>query len=295
MALLDSLPYLSAETWGHIFSVLIILFITLVVASSINAIMKRKFNRIMAARRKGKMIKDPTKFAFARRLVIAMIYIVGSAFAIFTIPQLKTVSLSLLGGVGFVAVILGIAAQKAFSNIVAGVFIASSEPYRLGDYITVNETYGNVEDITLRHTILKTWDDNRVIIPNSKMDEAYIINHSIEDEHILATLDMGISYDSDIDKAKKLMADAAIKHPKFRHIEKDYDYLTPDEKVKIRVTSLGDFAVNLRMYFWADNKPESFKMSCDLREIIKKRFDNEGIEIPFPYRTIVYKKDIKKR
>lgn len=146
----------------------------------------------------------------------------------------------------------------------------------------------------MRHTIIRTWDNRRIVVPNSKIDEQEIVNFSLKEEKVLWTINIGISYDSDIDKAKKIMTDEAMKHP-----SNLVNQLTKKEGKEygsfVRVTECGDFAVNLRLYFWAEEAWVAWRTGYDLIESIKKEFDKKGIEIPFPYRTIVYKKDLERK
>jgi len=145
--------------------------------------------------------------------------------------------------------------------------------------------YGTIEDITLRHTAIRTWQNKRLIIPNSRISEETIINWTIGDLTVLWKVDFGISYDSDIDLARSIILDEINKHPDVMHEQ--------DREAKVRVTELGDFAVNLRALFWAPDRPTAWGTGAEIRESVKKRFDREGVEIPFPYRTVVFKKDMK--
>jgi small-conductance mechanosensitive channel len=100
---------------------------------------------------------------------------------------------------------------------------------------------------------------------------------------------MGISYDSDIDLAKSIMKDEILKHPLFVDNRTEEQIEEGEDIVPVRVIMMGESSVNLRAWSWAENPPDAFVMGCDLLESIKKRFDKEGIEIPFPHRTLVYK------
>jgi small-conductance mechanosensitive channel len=192
---------------------------------------------------------------------------------------------------------VGFAAQQVFSNVISGIFIAVFKPFRVGDNISVNGERGTVDDITLRHTVIKTWKNEYEIIPNSKISEENIINYSIKDPTVVGTVEIGISYDSDIDKARKIMVEEAEKNEGTLKNSRgaDMNLLKRSETAKVRVTELGDYAVKMKIYFWAADKDNEIKIRYDLNEAIKKRFDREGIEIPFPYRTLVYKKDLEKQ
>ena len=274
--------------------ILFVCIITIFLSMLINYLMKRSFRLFTHYRHADhEPPADKTKFVVARRLSAVVIYVLGIGIIIYLVPGLRALSYSIFAGAGILAIIVGFAAQKAFANIMSGIFLAVSQPIRVGDRVTIKDYYGTVDDITLRHTVLKTWDDNRIIIPNSVVHEVEILNHSIMDEAFLQTLEMGISYDSDIDKAREIMLDSVFNHPDFIPIKREGGYIPTSEIAKVRMVECGDFAVKLRLYFWVKNKPSGFLMSCDLLETIKKQFDKEGVEIPFPYRTIVYKKDMK--
>jgi small-conductance mechanosensitive channel len=254
--------------------------------------MIRSFRKISEKRRKP---IDGTRHRMIRNIVRAVIYVLGFLLILSFIPELKNLSLALFAGAGFAGIVVGLAAQNAFSNILSGIFLAIFEPFRLGDRVKISEEYGTIEDITLRHTVLKTWDNRRLVIPNAQINEASIVNYSMIDEKILMHFDMGISYDSDIDLARKIMMEEAMKHPDLLDVQEHAEFLDQKDVAKVRVMGTGDFSVNLRLYAWTKDKPTAMKMQFDLIESIKKRFDKEGVEIPFPYRTIVYKKDLERK
>ena len=232
----------------------------------------------------GKLKVDETTYTVVRRIIILTIYVIGAIVVIALIPGLPDMMLGLAAGAGIAAIIIGFAAQRALSNIFSGISIAIFRPFRVGDVVEMEDEYGTIEDITLRHTVMRTWQNKRVIIPNSRISEKTIINWTIGDLTVLWKVDFGISYDSDIDLARSIILDEINKHPDVMHEE--------DKEAKVRVTELGDFAVNLRALFWVADRPTAWGTGAEIRESVKKRFDREGIEIPFPYRTVVFKKDM---
>ena len=232
---------------------------------------------------------DKTRFSIAQNLFSAVIYTIALIIIIRLVPGLGEIAFSLLAGAGIAAIVLGFAAKDVASNLIAGIFIAIFQPFRVGDRIFFNEKYGTVEDITLRHTIIRTWENQRLVVPNSKISQSTIVNYSLKDEKCVETVEIPISYETDIDRAKKVIVEEVRKHPILGKVNTGSELLGKDEPVKIRVVSIADSAIILRLYFWAKDKPTGFRISCELREAIKKRFDKEGIEIPYPHRTIVYK------
>ncbi len=236
-----------------------------------------------------------TRFTLLRKITSAGIYLITIILVLGQIPGFKEISYSLLAGAGILALILGFAAQKALSNIISGISIALYGPFRVGDKLKAFEEYGEVEDINLRHTVIRTWDNKRLVVPNALMDDKEVINFSLKGEKVLWTLSMGISYDSDIDKAKKIMLKKAKTHPSNLEFEENKDGEKVKQEPYTRVVDWADSAVVIKLYFWCEDAWKAWGMGFDLLEQIKKEFDKQGIEIPFPYRTLVYKKDLKKK
>jgi small-conductance mechanosensitive channel len=202
---------------------------------------------------------------------------------------LRVLASSLLAGAGILAVSVGFASQHDLSNIISGVFVIIFKPFRVNDRVNLRELRGIVEDITLRHTVIRDFENKRIIIPNSLISDEILINSNYGDERICKWVEIGISYDSNVEKAKTIIKEEILKHP--LHI----DPRTPEqleegeELAPVRIVGFGDSSVNLRGWAWANSPLDAFKMECELFELIKQRFDNEGIEIPFPHRTLVYK------
>jgi small-conductance mechanosensitive channel len=232
------------------------------------------------------MQNDPTNYKFLRHLIMAMIYLVGFGVAIFSIPSLKAVASSLLAGAGILAVAAGFASQHALSNIISGLFIVIFKPFRINDRLSIQTYMGIVEDITLRHTVIRDFENKRIIIPNTVISDEIIVNADFAEEKVCKWIDIGISYDSDIDLAKKIMFEEISEHPNYLDVRTQEDIDNGVPLVTVRVLALQDSAVLLRGWAWAMDAPSSFIMGCDLFESIKKRFDKEGVEIPFPQRTV---------
>ena len=188
-----------------------------------------------------------------------------------------------MAGAGITALVIGFAAKSTLANLISGLSLAVYRPFRIGDVVDLEGEYGTVEDITLRHTVVRTWEHKRLIIPNEKLDNMSLINYSIVDPKIKCTAEMGVSYDTDIDLARRLILEEANRCPQ---------RLEGEEEPWVRVTSHGDFSIGLRVYLWVKDIDSAWLARFWLLENIKKRFDKEGVEIPFPYRTLVYKKDL---
>ena len=272
---------------------IILIAITFSIAIILSLII-RKLLSLFISKYAKRLKTDPTNFSFLKNSVGFLIYTSAIIFIFFKIPYLKSLGTALFAGAGILAVVIGFASQKALANIISGIIILFSKPFKISDIIEFKDGQkGVVEEITLRHTVIKDYENRRIIIPNSIISEETIINSSIQDEKIRKHIVFSISYDSDIDKAIEIIRDEAQKHPLIIDNRTKQDKANNIPVVIIRVISLSDFSVDLKAYVWTNGNDNAFILKCDLLKLVKHRFDKEGIEIPFPYRTIVYKKDLK--
>lgn len=239
-----------------------------------------------------KLNVDPTNYNFLKNAVSFLIFILVVIVIFYSIPELKNLGVSLLASAGILAAIVGFASQQAFSNIVSGIFIVIFKPFRVGDFIKIgNLHHGTVEDITLRHTIIKNPENRRVIIPNSVISSETILNSTIADPKVCSFLEIGISYKSNIDKAIAIIQNQAVSHPNFLDNRSDEEKEADSHPILVRVISLGDSSILLRAYVWAADSGKGFVLKCDLLKSIKEQFDIDEIEIPFPHHTVYLRQE----
>lgn len=260
----------------------------------LGAIILSKLIRWMMNRsikRAAKKVKfDPTNYNFLKNAVSGVIFIIAAVLIFRTIPGLEKVGNSVLAGAGIMAAAVAFASQQALANIISGMFIVAFRPFSVGDFIKIGELHaGTVEDITLRHTVIRNPENRRVIIPNSVISSETILNSTITDEKVCMFVEVGISYFAHIDLAMSLMQEEAMKHPNFIDNRSDEDREKGLPPVGVRVLNLGQFSVDLRAFVWAENSGKGWELKTDLLKAIKERFDQEGIEIPFPYQNVIMK------
>ncbi|MFC1867853.1 mechanosensitive ion channel family protein [Thermodesulfobacteriota bacterium] len=264
---------------GAIFLAIIFFVGTAVISKILTIIMTRPEWNVGKLGRK----IDKTVIRYIVRIKTIVLFIVMGLFYASLVPGLRALVGTLMAGAGITALVIGFAAKSTLANLVSGLSLAIYRPFRIGDQVTIEQEYGTVEDITLRHTIIRTWENKMLIIPNEKMDNMPVINYSILDPRILCRIEMGVSYDTDIDLASCLILEEANRCP---------HRLKEAEEPRTRVISHGDFSIGLRLYVWAPDQDSAWQIRFWVLENVKKRFDKEGVEIPFPYRTLVYKKDL---
>jgi small-conductance mechanosensitive channel len=255
------------------------------------AVMVKKLFKKMLLKSAEKADTNLTTLKFLEHSVSVIIYMIGFSLAISMIEFLKPLATSIVAGAGILAIAVGFAAQQTLGNIISGLFIVISKPFQINDRISMSDGLrGIVEDITLRHTVIRNFENQRIIVPNSIISNQVLINSNFSDSRICRFIDVGISYDSDIDLAREIMTEEITNHPLNIDIRSEEDIKEEKPRLIVRVLELSDSSVNMRAWAWANDAPDAFVMQCDVTESIKKRFDKAGITIPFPQRTISYLK-----
>jgi len=236
-----------------------------------------------------KLNLDPTAFYFTKNAVSFVVYLMALIAIFYAIPELKSIGVALFASAGIFAAIIGFASQAAFSNIVSGVMIVIFKPFRVNDMISVGINTGIVEDITLRHTVIRNFENRRLVIPNSVISGEVILNSDLVDEKVKVHFEMGISYESDHKKAMGIMRELAAAHPA------SIDNRSADEKARkeplipVKIVRFEDSSIVVRAWIWTSNPDKAFMMKCDLNQQIKEAFEANGIEIPYPHRTLIHK------
>lgn len=250
-----------------------------------------KILRYLLYRKQTNKEYDATGFKFLKHLIITVIYLLGFAFALIQIPEFKIIGHSVLAGAGMISLVAGLASQQALSNIVSGIFLVIFKPFRINDKITINNFIGTVEDINLRQVVLKDAENNRIIIPNSVISNQIIVNTNMHDTKSCKIIEIGIGYDSDVEKALEIMKEEIAKHPLFIDTRTAENKKQKTPLVAARVVALADSSVTLKAWAWAKNSTDGFVMYCDLLQSIKNRFDEANIDIPYPQRVVTLKKE----
>jgi len=198
-------------------------------------------------------------------------YGVGYALVIIAVlGQIGINTNSLAAVVGGAALAIGLSLQNQLSAFAAGVLLILFRPFKVGDYVDAGGIKGTVEEIKIIHTILRTLDNQEVIVPNNMITATHITNYTARATRRL-DITIGIDYDADLRKAKSILEDILAKHAKVLK--------APAPLVQVR--SLGASSVDFAVWPWVAST-EWFNVQCELLELIKLRFDAEGIVIPFP-------------
>lgn len=193
------------------------------------------------------------------------------------IPTLTAASL--FGALGISGVAIGFAFKDIFQNLLAGLLILVTRPFRLGDQIVSGDHEGTVEDIQMRATMLRTYDNRLVVIPNSELYTNRVVVNTALDKRRLSVM-VGIGYGDDIALAKELIL----------HEVSRLDVVLSDPAPQVLVRELGDFSVNLEVRFWIDPpiRREAVEAQDQVLETIKRTLPSHGFDLPFPTQQLLF-------
>jgi small conductance mechanosensitive channel len=213
------------------------------------------------------------------------IFATGFFIALGIVGLDKTVT-SLLAGAGILALALGFAFQDIASNFIAGIFLSIRRPFQTGHLIETNRFLGTVERISLRSTELRTQQGQLVLIPNKEVFQNPIINYSLTGERRI-DLKVGISYEDDLEKARRVALEAVEQIPsrdRGRPVELFYE-------------EFGDTSVNFVVRFWINSSKQTdyLQARSEAIERVKRAFDGAGITLPSPIQTLDFSRGSGRR
>ncbi len=210
-----------------------------------------------------------------RELLTKLIYYIIVLWAIvIALPQLKFDLSGLLVAGGIAGLVIGFASQSVVANLVSGLFLMFEHPIKIGDNINVADVSGSVEDIRILSTVVKTYDGIYVRIPNEQVFTSNITNY-VHNAARRFEYNIGIRYQDDANEAIRIASEVISTHP----------FALKSPAPSVFVDNLGDNSVNLTVYIWAPAR-NWWDVRTDLLWKIKQELEENGIEIPFPQRTV---------
>jgi small conductance mechanosensitive channel len=215
--------------------------------------------------------KDPTLNKFLCGLIGSVLKIM---LLISVASMIGIATTSFIAVIGAAGLAIGLALQGSLANFAGGVLILIFKPFKVGDTIEAQGYLGAVAEIQILYTVVNTFDNRRIVIPNGSLSNATLVNVSIYDKR-RCDMTFGIHYDDDIDKAKAILQ---------RLFDEDERSLK-DPAPRICVGALGDSSVDLMFRAWVATD-DLWPYYWDMQEKVKKAFDAEGITIPFPQRDV---------
>lgn len=189
---------------------------------------------------------------------------------------------SLVTALGIGSLALGMAAKESLSHIISGFTLLFDRPFRIGDRIQLSSgQIGDVQDIGLRSTRVKTLDNQLIIIPNSDLTNTTVTNQAFPDKRVRGKIAVGVAYDSNPDQVLALLVDLAHQT----------DGVLTDPAPEAYLSSLGDSALQMIVFFWVDEYAKLLSVTDRINRSILIRFRQEGITIPFPTQTVLVHHD----
>jgi small-conductance mechanosensitive channel len=202
-----------------------------------------------------------------------IIMVIGGLFA-FQFIGIDLSGLAVI--VGLLSVGIGFGLQNVTSNFIAGLILLFERPIKVGDRVTVGHTEGNVIAINMRSTTIRSLNNISIIVPNSEFVSSQVINWSHGDPKVRLVVDVGVSYNSDLDKVIRSLHEVAEESPNvLKHPEPD-----------VLFSSFGDSSWNMKLRVWLENPENYYKILSDINCAIVRKFRENNIEIPFPQRDL---------
>ena len=235
-------------------------------------LMRRAVNRFLAHRTLAELDAGvQTRFRMIERLAAAAIAFVGLGLALYVVDVeiLRKISVAMFASAGLAGIALGFAAQATVSNLVSGVIIAFVQPLRLGDRVRVEEEYGQVEEIGLFYTLLKTWDNRRIVIPNQILSNRVIKNYTLRDPRMAASVSLRLDFATDVEAVRATLLDLARSHPLF----------TGDPEPDVELIDTDDAGITVRLTAWAADQPDAWRLGAELREQAVKAIALAGVPV----------------
>lgn len=234
----------------------------------------------LAKRTKSKI--DDVIFDLLNRFASVIIFVTAAVLAL---DVLGVNILPFIAGAGIAGIAIGFAAKDTLSNLIAGILLIIDRPFEVGDRIEVwtapvnSATWGDVLDVGLRATKIRTTDNIVIIIPNNEIMRRDIINYTTITQEIRVRIPIGIAYDANVKRAKKIITEVAL----------ELDWVMRNPEPKVVAKSFGESAVNLEARVWISQPRKRMDTISHITDRVKEVFDEEGIEIPYPKRDIYIK------
>jgi small conductance mechanosensitive channel len=239
--------YTAAITTEQWVSAVVILVIAIVIARVVDRLLSRRGQQLSLAVAGGDLSPvTATRLRLVRRLIFALIVVIGIAVALSRIPSVKSIATGVLASSAVLGLVVGFAARQTLANAIAGILLAVTQPIRIGDLVTFEEETGEVEDIRLTYTYIRLDDGRRLIVPNERLAQSSIENHTIVDTSVQVNVSVWLAPDADLDRAIELIND-------------------DDQGVSAAVAETDKEGVRLSATMWCENPAERGKAAAELR------------------------------
>lgn len=254
------LTKLGNHATDFLINIVVALFVLFIGLKIINIIDKK----LKSPHKRSKIDPNAKGFLISFTTISLKVLVIVIALSIVGVPMASLVTV-----IGSSAVAIGLALQGGLSNIAGGVMLLIFKPFKVNDYISTNGYDGTVKSISIFYTTIVTIDNKIIQLPNGTLSNSNIINYTAN-KNRRVDINVSVSYDSDIEKVKKILNKIINKHENVLHEEDNY----------VRLMSHDSSALVFTLRAWTKTE-DYWKVYFDFMESIKKEFDKENIEIPF--------------
>ena len=188
-----------------------------------------------------------TRLRLVRRLISVLIVLIGIAIAASRFPEARSLATGILASTAVLGLVIGFAARQTLANGIAGILLAITQPIRIDDLVTFEEETGVVEDVKLTYTYIRLDDGRRLIVPNERLAQSSVLNHTIRDPRVQVEVSVWLPLDADLDKAMELIRDE-------------------DAGIEVTVAEVDKEGVRLSATTWAPSPSERGKTAATLRQ-----------------------------
>jgi small-conductance mechanosensitive channel len=247
-------------------TILVFLCLILVIVVVSRLLARKLFDRILIRLQ----IEEGTRYTF-RRIIEYTFILIGAIVAFQSIG----INLSGLAVIfGLLSVGIGFGLQNITSNFVAGLILLFERPIKVGDRVTVGGIEGDVVEINIRSTTIRSLNNIAIIVPNSEFVSSQVVNWSHGDRKIRLDVDVGVSYNSDLDTVLRALNEVALENGE----------ILRDPEPDVLLREFGDSSWNMKLRVWIDNPKRHPVVRSDINCAIVRKFRAYGVEIPFPQR-----------
>ena len=199
-----------------------------------------------------------TRLRLVRRLVFATIIVIGIALALAQFPAVKRVATGILASSAVLGLIVGFAARQTLANAIAGILLAITQPIRIGDLVTFEDETGEVEDIRLTYTYIRLDDGRRLIVPNERLAQSSVENHTIVDPRVQVQIDVWLPSDADASGAVDLLSEI-------------------EDVEAVRVAEIDKEGIRLSVSSYAESARDRGKVAARLRQESLHRLGSDAL------------------
>lgn len=207
--------------------------------------------------------------------------VIGTLFGLLILQSFGVSITPLLGALGVGGLAVALALQETLANFFAGIVIILSKQLRPGDFVELSSgEMGYVEDITWRITTIRSLPNNMVIIPNYLLSSSIVTNYYQPEQQMSVLINVGVSYDSDLDHVDRVTTKVATK------VMTEVEGGIPDEEPFIRFNNFGESSIDFTVIMQTNEVVNQYIIKHEFIKLLHRRYGEEGVEIPFPIRTI---------